>query len=492
MNLGNDANLSESSDVIFDCENCSTDTHGESNSRPAEVNHWYLKDPDLQRAEIQSMLDFKPDAEFDYLSNGQMYWNIKLCPVVCGKRKDWMILIVYDENHPKSCYGGSIKVYPVIPNTDEILEIINSSSVVPEIVTHIPHTFKDKDGQIYLDISSDKDYDVGGYDIISAASRLRGIMRWIAVFELGLTDPITWSKFAECWDIEEDIFGQVIFPEKHQSDCATQTDRCYTEALLKEESMRDKKQPENNPRIPQSNEPNQNRQVRTEPQRNAPERQNIRTSKKKPSFFQSISNSFLTQQKMSVHYLDGTAKSGQRPNPKCQKILISNRAMTQIYNETQDKDHMNKETGGLLLGHYINGAWCVIESSDPGYKGVFQRAYHESDEEYVNHVCDIISRTYKYPLNFLGMWHRHPGSMDSFSGTDDITNNKYAISAGNGCISLLVNKDPKFRITPYYVEITQDKIIYTKTDYVYGDAHILQVRNDVMAIASKIDIDGRK
>jgi hypothetical protein len=203
---------------------------------------------------------------------------------------------------------------------------------------------------------------------------------------------------------------------------------------------------------------------------------------------QIYSNNMPVQQRSSKKYADGRKSKGFKPNPKCLEIYMSDRAFAQIYSETLSKG--NKETGGLLLGHFIDNAWHIIESSDPGYNGVFQHAYHESDEDYANHVCAILSRIYKYPLHFLGMWHRHPGSMDSFSGTDDVTNKKYAKSAGNGCISLLANKDPDFRLTAYYVDISENSIPYTKVDLSIGDKLI--TRNDISEIAAKSDIDKRK
>lgn len=51
----------------------------------------------------------------------------------------------------------------------------------------------------------------------------------------------------------------------------------------------------------------------------------------------------------------------------------------------------------------------------------------------------------------IGLWHRHPGSFDQFSSTDDGTNAKYASMRKEGAISALVNLDPSFRITMYQV-----------------------------------------
>lgn len=187
-------------------------------------------------------------------------------------------------------------------------------------------------------------------------------------------------------------------------------------------------------------------------------------------------------------YTDGRVSAGELPNPKCSKVVLSDRALIQIYNETRAR--FSTETGGLLLGHYVDDVWYVVESSDPGNNGVFEVTYHESDPDYANHVCSILSRSYKYPLVFLGMWHRHPGSLDSFSGTDDITNGKYAISCGNGCISALVNYDPDFRLTFYYVEQgTHGEVYYTKVDVETGDDKF--ENPDILKLATMDEVTAR-
>lgn len=175
-------------------------------------------------------------------------------------------------------------------------------------------------------------------------------------------------------------------------------------------------------------------------------------------------------------------------HPKCKKIVLSNRSLTQIFCETQAR--INTETGGLLLGHYENGIWYVAEACDPGWNAIFQMSYHEADENYENHVCSVISRIYKHPLIFLGMWHRHPGSMDTFSSIDDITNTKYAEVCGNGCISALVNYDPDFRMTFYYVDIkSKPRLEYTNVRFEVGDDRFSNPR--VLQIASIEDVINR-
>lgn len=187
-------------------------------------------------------------------------------------------------------------------------------------------------------------------------------------------------------------------------------------------------------------------------------------------------------------YVDGRASRTDNVNPRCQKVVLSNRAFIQIFNESQSK--IETETGGLLLGHFEHGVWYVIEASDPGINAVFRVSYHEGDDVYQNHVCDVISRTYKHPLVFLGMWHRHPGSLDSFSGTDDGTNYKYAAAAGNGCISAIINYDPDFRITFHYAEQDDNRgVRYTKVDVEVGDDKI--PNKEIMLLADMNDIISR-
>lgn len=114
--------------------------------------------------------------------------------------------------------------------------------------------------------------------------------------------------------------------------------------------------------------------------------------------------------------------------PKC--VVFSERAFTSILVETQEK--IRTETGGVFLGYRKGDVWYVIESIDPGPNSVFQPAYFEYDQDYINHLINKVSRLYSLQLDLIGLWHRHPGSYDSFSGTDDGTNTKYLRAIENG------------------------------------------------------------
>lgn len=151
------------------------------------------------------------------------------------------------------------------------------------------------------------------------------------------------------------------------------------------------------------------------------------------------------------------------------KVVFSNRAYASVLSETTEK--IQTETGGLFLGTVIDDVWYIIESIDPGPNSVFEIAYFEYDQAYTQHLIRKIANLYSSKLDLIGLWHRHPGSFDVFSSTDDGTNTKYASMRDAGAISALVNIDPNFRITMYHVS---QPCKYSKIKYIVGDENIPQ------------------
>ena len=131
-------------------------------------------------------------------------------------------------------------------------------------------------------------------------------------------------------------------------------------------------------------------------------------------------------------------------------VRFTQRAWTSILSETLYK--VRTETGGILLGYRDGNDWLVVESIDPGPNSTFQVAFFEYDQSYVNHLANRIVRLYERPLEVIGLWHRHPGSFDRFSDTDDGTNAAYAQLSPWGSISGLINIDPTPRLTLFHVD----------------------------------------
>lgn len=146
------------------------------------------------------------------------------------------------------------------------------------------------------------------------------------------------------------------------------------------------------------------------------------------------------------------------------RVVFSNRAYASVLAETTEK--IKTETGGLFLGTVQDNIWYIIEAIDPGPKSIFEVAYFEYDQKYTQHLINKIANLYDKQLTLIGLWHRHPGSFDQFSSTDNGTNTKYASMREEGAISALVNIDPTFRITMYQVD---KPCRYKKIAYDVGD-----------------------
>lgn len=141
----------------------------------------------------------------------------------------------------------------------------------------------------------------------------------------------------------------------------------------------------------------------------------------------------------------------------CKMVVFSDKAYNAIIRETFEWDPV--ETGGILLGHILdNGCWIVMEVLPPGYSEGregdnvhHEMGYFEYNQRFVNYLANSVATQYKIPLELLGLWHRHPGSMNYFSSTDDGTNKTFASQNPNGAISGLINVDPQLRMTMYYI-----------------------------------------
>lgn len=145
-------------------------------------------------------------------------------------------------------------------------------------------------------------------------------------------------------------------------------------------------------------------------------------------------------------------------------VIFSNRAFAGIMAETAEK--VTTETGGLFLGAVRGDQWHVVEAIDPGPKSIFRATYFEYDRAYTQHLINKVANLYEKRLELIGLWHRHPGSLDVFSSTDDSTNRKYACMRPEGAISALVNIDPVFRLTVYHVG---QPCSYSSVPYEVGD-----------------------
>ena len=174
------------------------------------------------------------------------------------------------------------------------------------------------------------------------------------------------------------------------------------------------------------------------------------------------------------------------------KAVFSTAAYAGLLVETQEK--IRTETGGVFLGCFREGVWYIIETIDPGPKSVFRIDYFEYDQPYIAHLINKRARLYKENLTLVGLWHRHPGSFDVFSTTDDGTNAQYAALSDQGALSMLVNIDPVFRLSVFHVgKKAGGRPSYSLIPYEVGDDKIppaLMEKKSIPDLQNGIDRSG--
>lgn len=169
------------------------------------TTQWYEKNPDLLMAEKAAMYDFQGNkAKLGFMRNGKAYWIVHCQPIIAKKDprncRAYDIALVYDDDHPQTRSGSSVKAYLLKPTIEDLQQIVNKTpGLYPK---NLPHLLRDSNGEIYLctvdpaNTSSSFDSTKG---VTSAATSLRFALRWINIFEHGLIDHVgvdsLWSKF---------------------------------------------------------------------------------------------------------------------------------------------------------------------------------------------------------------------------------------------------------------------------------------------------------
>ena len=130
-------------------------------------------------------------------------------------------------------------------------------------------------------------------------------------------------------------------------------------------------------------------------------------------------------------------------------VFLSDRAYTSLLAEVSE--HPGIETGGVFLGYIDEKACHIIETIDPGPQSRHEELYFEYDRDYCTWLVNKAARLYKNNPTLVGLWHRHPGSFDRFSQLDMMTNRTFAQLSCHGAVSLLVNIDPKPRLSAFHI-----------------------------------------
>jgi len=133
-----------------------------------------------------AMRRFFPRFTLDQLDDGRLYWYGAIKTRVLNDDNEWYLQVIYQNNHPdNSTYGGSIRVYAIDPDLDELYAEIGN----------IPHVLRDENGHLYICTARQGDFLANAEESSSAASAIAWAVKWITVFELWLDGKVATPEF---------------------------------------------------------------------------------------------------------------------------------------------------------------------------------------------------------------------------------------------------------------------------------------------------------
>ncbi len=152
---------------------------------------WYESNPMLLEAEKAAMAKCFPHFTLDKLDDGRLYWIGTLTPGIYetkfGQRMTYTVMAVYNNNHPQQIMGSSVRIYPVLPDVDDLIE---KAGFRPY------HLLRDSSDNLYL-CTNEAGYVSTGNTVTTAASVLAWACKWLMSYELVLTGDLSKDKFNE-------------------------------------------------------------------------------------------------------------------------------------------------------------------------------------------------------------------------------------------------------------------------------------------------------
>ncbi len=153
------------------------------------VTQWYERDPELLEMEKIAMNKAFPNFKLEKLNDGRLYWIGELTPGIYEtkfkERITYNVMAVYNNNHPQQVMGSSVRVYPILPDVDEL---INRCGFRPY------HLLRDSSDNLYL-CTNEADNVATGTKVTSAASVLGWAVKWLVAYELVLTGDLSKEQF---------------------------------------------------------------------------------------------------------------------------------------------------------------------------------------------------------------------------------------------------------------------------------------------------------
>jgi L-rhamnose mutarotase len=150
---------------------------------------WYETNPQLLALERIAMQKAFPNFKMEKLDDGRMAWvgklNVGVYETKFHQPMEYHVMALYMNNHPHAQMGSSVRVYPILPN---VQELIDKCGFRPY------HLLVDSNNDLYL-CTNEADNQKTGNDVTSAASVLGWACKWFLGYELVLTGDLDKDKF---------------------------------------------------------------------------------------------------------------------------------------------------------------------------------------------------------------------------------------------------------------------------------------------------------
>ena len=147
---------------------------------------WYEENPELLEAEKAAMetIAKDDDKEFGFLKDGRAYWHIGFKSGLSGCY--YNVALMYPTDHPSEKEIPGIRVYPIEPSFEMLVEEMNKASGRND--GYMPYSIRDCNGNYYLSVGSADWFKRSNtldskQGIISAATVLLETKRWIIFYE---------------------------------------------------------------------------------------------------------------------------------------------------------------------------------------------------------------------------------------------------------------------------------------------------------------------
>lgn len=153
------------------------------------ASQWYESNPSLLEGEKMAMRKFFPNFTLDKLDDGRLFWMGELSPGIYETKfrikKTYTVMAVYNNNHPEQIMGSSVRIYPVLPDVDDLIR---------ECGFRPYHLLRDASENLYLCTNEAGNVKTGS-TTTSAASVLAWAVKWFSCYELVLTGDLDKDMF---------------------------------------------------------------------------------------------------------------------------------------------------------------------------------------------------------------------------------------------------------------------------------------------------------